>query len=61
MIFHTGDRIFTWCMCVEVPQGTEVMTFSHFKHSSFEFIHSSTGAKQKISTKTVMAHYCLNP
>jgi len=48
------------CMYVEVPQDTEVMTFSCFKHSSFEFIHTSTGAKQKIPTKTVMAHYCLN-
>jgi len=47
-------------MCVEVPQGTEVMTFSQFKHSSVEFIHTSTGAKQKIPTKNVMAHYCPN-
>jgi hypothetical protein len=45
-------------MFVEVPQGTGVMTFSYFKHSSSEFIHTSTGAKQKIPTKTVMAHYC---
>ena len=47
-------------MCVEVPHSTKVMTFSHFKCSSFEFIHTSIGAKQKIPTKTVTAHYCLN-
>jgi hypothetical protein len=48
-------------MCVEVPQGTEVMIFSHFKYSSFEIIHISTGAKQKIQQKllwhiTVLMH-----